>query len=87
MCSNAHNLGTKQEEAEIQVQCQTCAISGITEMMRAQLIQLECSHGQMQVFQEKQVGKIRREIAVYVKKQIGCMELFYRTDDKLVESL
>lgn len=33
-CSNAHNLGTNQEEAEIQMQCQTCDIIEITEMLR-----------------------------------------------------
>lgn len=92
MCSNARDLGAKQEAAEIKVQSQTCDIIGITEMVRGQLIKLECSYGQIQVFQGKQAGKIRGGdggggVALYAKKQVLYMELSYRTDDKLVESL
>lgn len=36
----------------------------------------------------KFLGKAGREdnedFALYVKKQTGCMELFYKTDDKVV---
>ena len=40
-----------------------------------------------QGFQQRQEGKVRRGISLYGKKQIRCMKLLYRTDDKHVESL
>jgi len=87
MCSNVRNLGNEKEKVEIQVQCQTCDITQIIEMLRGQLTQLDYSQRKIQDFPQKQSGKIKRGVARYVKKHITCMGLFYRTDDKLAESL